>query len=288
MEIVMFERCVFATTMNSDYIDAWEYVSKSYKTLFGVESTLGVVYNNETKDKFTQLLPELEKYGEVFSVNADECPNIPDGNQSKMFRHYLIQKEYPDTICIVGDIDLIPLRKEYLLGRVREAVERGWDKTKVMAVGSDYYAHSEGHGKFPIYHMMLTGKVAVDIFSNGIRKETFTDFLNQYKDGGWDKRCNPELPVDRPNKHFPVAPFSDESLFRNLILNNKELEKKLVHVSKGMTFAFNNGPMKQHASKYWSHEYKDEHVINGTYVEAHFHMGNKPSLKHIYDLVFKK
>ena len=210
------------------------------------------------------------------------------GNQAKMFRHYLIQKEYDNIACIVGDIDLIPLKREYLLGRMEVAIQKGWDKTKVIAIGRDYYLHSEGHGKFPIYHMVLCGKTACDIFSGGVKKENFTDFLLQFEDMGWDNRCNPSLPVDRPYGHFPVAPFSDESLFRNLILKNKELEHRLVHVDKGMDYDFTNGPMKQHASKYWSHLYKDQEVLDGTYTEAHFHMSNNPSLKHIYNLVFNK
>ena len=87
---------------NPEYIDFWNPVSKIWKEIFNITPVLGLIGDEES---------ELEEtdFGLVKKFKVIE--NVDIGLQSQVVRLFL--PKFLDGICLMSDIDMIPLSKKY-------------------------------------------------------------------------------------------------------------------------------------------------------------------------------
>ena len=131
------------------YIDFWEPISKYWKTKFNIHPVLLYCGND---DCFLS-----EEYGTVHRILPID--GIPDYHSATWGRFW-ITKKYQDKICLVGDIDLIPLSHKFFV----EGVEKFSDDTYVHLnagwyYGNDTNAWKNGYNIVGAYGHLAKGSV---------------------------------------------------------------------------------------------------------------------------------
>jgi len=188
---------------NPLYRDFWPIVSWAYGKM-GFETHLAYVTKKETHD-----LP-----GNVTIFKP--VPDVPEGNQGKFARFYLASTL--EDICYIDDIDLFPLRKDFITDKVYKwqdfTVEQIFNDI-LLCVGAEVYGYT---GTYPISQMTAYSETwAKFINPNGL---TFAEVVRSLKDKAWfDDRENiniwPEHSAKREDYYF-----SDERLIKRLIYEN--------------------------------------------------------------------
>jgi len=101
---------IISSDSNPMYLDFWPIVSKLWKQKFNIEPIL--IYIDEEKDKEIS-----EEYGTVLRLTPLE--NIPLYIQT-LWSRYWLPSLYPNKTCIISDIDMLPLSKEYFIDKIKE------------------------------------------------------------------------------------------------------------------------------------------------------------------------
>ena len=151
----MFQRVILSSNEDPKYIEYWPIISWAWKALFGVKTSLAFVTD---KEETHSKVEELKRYGDEVVV-LPEIEGIPSSNNAKMGRHFLASK-HTDEICMVADIDMLPLQTEYYLNYMSN-----YKDNFLLINGKDAYIGSSEEGKFPIYYTTATGKVFHDILN---------------------------------------------------------------------------------------------------------------------------
>ena len=106
---------ILSCDSNKEYLDFWEPVSKLWKLKIGITPVLVYV-----SDVDIQLSCE---YGEV--VRVSPVPGMSIVTQSQLARYwYPINK--PNDVCIISDIDMLPLSRYYFLDMLKDMDENSW------------------------------------------------------------------------------------------------------------------------------------------------------------------
>ena len=134
------EYAIHSSDSNSMYLDFWPVVSKIWKLRFGVTPVL--VYIDENHD-----IDIDDTFGEV--VKYKPVDGIPLYLQTLWVRYwYPTQK--PNNICILSDIDMLPLSKPYFVDQIEN-------------IPNDFYVHLnsciQDYGTLPsCYHVAKGSK----------------------------------------------------------------------------------------------------------------------------------
>ena len=137
-----------------------------------------------------------------------EIGGIPSANLSKVVRYFIAAQMGSDTICLIHDMDSIPLQRPYW-----EWLFKDYVHGKLLAVGGEVY-EGANEGKFPASNMMGSGEV-------------FTKLINPL---GWSfialvHSCVGVRQFDDKENIAQIRQiFSDESLIRYLIHKNLKPE----------------------------------------------------------------
>lgn len=98
---------IMGSNMNPLYYDFWPIISKTWKEIFNITPVLGLIC--DTDSDFIK-----DEYGLVKKFKSID--GIDDGLQSQIIRFYL--PTLLDDICIISDIDMLPLSKKYFINNI--------------------------------------------------------------------------------------------------------------------------------------------------------------------------
>ena len=120
-----FNKIIVSTNDDPTFYNFWELVYKSWKTFFpNVEVILAFITNRPENDPIVQ---HLKQWGTVKLY--PEILNIPTPNLAKVVRLIEATKHGTD-VCMVNDIDLVPLQSEYVYDRLSLR-----EKDKLLLIG---------------------------------------------------------------------------------------------------------------------------------------------------------
>ncbi len=94
-------KIILSTDDNPNYIEFTKITCRAFIKLLGIKPTLGYL-TNKPKSEWEG----LENVAEVIQFKPDA--RIPRGNNAKVLR-IILASMYPNDICMLGDIDLLPL-----------------------------------------------------------------------------------------------------------------------------------------------------------------------------------
>lgn len=126
---------IMSSDSNPMYLDFWPTVSKLWKKKFNIEPIL--IYIDEDQEKEIST-----KYGTVLKLKP--IKNIPISIQT-LWSRYWLPIQYPENVCIISDIDMLPLSEKYFIDNIKN-------------IKDDKYVHLnpciESYGMIPsCYHV---------------------------------------------------------------------------------------------------------------------------------------
>jgi hypothetical protein len=102
------DRVILATNNNENYIEFWPVVAKAWQKM-GIRPTLGLIATSDvTVD---------ETLGDV--IRFEPIPGLAESTQAQAIR-LLLPAYFPDDVCILSDIDMLPLNRDYFFNSVKE------------------------------------------------------------------------------------------------------------------------------------------------------------------------
>jgi hypothetical protein len=199
-----FDRIVISANESWLYIDFWPIVSYAWRTIFPeARPTLAFLTERHDDDDFVL---QLRRHGDVVLVRPTRT--ITQAAQAKMARYFVAAK-FPDEVCMIDDIDAIPIDRDWHLARTAQR-----PPGTMLWVGSEVYGAAGGQA--PASMMTAEGKIFSKLFAIG--ELSFPDWLNTLKRGGVE-HDNIESPVYNEGIECSTSPvrlgqamFSDEGL----------------------------------------------------------------------------
>lgn len=133
---MVIDRAIVSTDDNSLYYEFWPYVAKGWKNI-NIEPTVAVIGDVNLN----------YAYGSIIKVPVME--GIPSGFIAQVIR-FIIPCLYPHEVSVIGDIDMIPLRKDYFSKEIAQ-----YDNDAVIVFSSDAY---KGNMRYPMCYIAAKGK----------------------------------------------------------------------------------------------------------------------------------
>ncbi len=147
MHAFMIQRVILATDTHEDYIEFWPIVAKAWKDVMGITPTLALIAKEGI---------EIDaSLGEV--IRFDPIEGIPTSFQAQVVR-LLLPTLFPDDICIVSDIDMVPLKKEYFIDTVKP-----YSRDAFVVFRDNAYRAQEC--KFPMCYIAAKGQTFKEVFN---------------------------------------------------------------------------------------------------------------------------
>lgn len=141
------DRVILGCDTNPMYIDFWPLVAKAWKKIVGVKPTLALIAPKDFKID--------ESLGKV--IRFEPLPDIPTSFQAQVIR-LLLPAYFEDEVCIISDMDMIPVQKNYFVNAVA-----GTDK-KCFVVYKDGAFDSDHNKEYPMCYNAASGKTFKEIF----------------------------------------------------------------------------------------------------------------------------
>jgi len=100
-------RAIVSSDQNKEYLQFWPIVAQAWKEIIGIQPTLLFVGPHDT--------PIEDSKGDV--IRFEPIPDIPTPYQAMTIR-LLAPAFFPEDICIISDIDMLPLDKSYFINNI--------------------------------------------------------------------------------------------------------------------------------------------------------------------------
>ena len=226
-------------------------VSLAWQKLLGIKPTLAYVTDTveSTWDWMKEYCADIVK----FPVRKDLKNNCVRAYCARM----IIRYKYPEDICMVSDLDMIPLNKEYF-----NNLPENYSLDKFVNLTYDAFLNGDGDAinltyplsmrKFPTCYSIATGKIWKEI----INPEDLDDDLVI---DSWNG-----LNVYDPKENINAPYFCDESLMRMLIQRWNPSRDKLIGIDRGLEGG--RVARRLDRSSWFIDEYK---LQNNFYIDAH-------------------
>lgn len=254
------DKIILSSNEDPTYFEFWPIVSGAYKKMFPeAEVCLAFVTKRTENDP---VVIEARKHGTV--VLFKPIDDVPEGHQAKVAR-FILASQYEDRLCYIDDIDLFPLKSEFITDKIDL-----WDSFThddscnniLMCVGAEVYGFT---GTYPISQMTAVG-YTFKCFINP-KKLPYDQLIRSWKDKAeFDDRENiniwPDMVGDRVDYYF-----SDERLLRRLLFHNPVPKLEL---PRGYT-DYLEATIDRHTLNKETGEwvYDREKLKSGGYVNAH-------------------
>jgi hypothetical protein len=144
---LVIDRVILATDSNPAYIEFWPIVAKAWRERIGIKPTLALIANNDVQVD--------ETLGDV--IRFEPIPGIPTSLQAQAIR-LLLPAYFPDDCCIISDIDMIPLSRDYFVNSVTDLPDDAFIVYRDRAYG-------ENDARYPMCYVAAKGSVFKDIFN---------------------------------------------------------------------------------------------------------------------------
>lgn len=138
------QRVILATDANPTYIQFWPVVAHTWKNLIGLKPTLALIADESV------IIDET--LGDV--IRFKPIPGVPTAQHAQIIRLFL-PAYFPEEGCIISDIDMLPLNKEYFI----ESVASAPDNCFVV-----YRDQAYKGTRFPMCYNAALGKTFAEIF----------------------------------------------------------------------------------------------------------------------------
>lgn len=140
-------RVIVASDANPMYLQFWPLVAKTWKNLVGLRPTLFLVAPADvTVD---------ESLGDV--IRIEPLPGIPTSFQAQVIR-LLAPAYFEHDVCLISDMDMIPLSKDYFTKSVNTVFEN------CFVVYKDGAFAGENINEYPMCYNAAKGWVFKEIF----------------------------------------------------------------------------------------------------------------------------
>ena len=154
-------RVILACDNNPMYIQFWPIVSRAWTQLVGVRPTLALIADSSvTVD---------ESLGDV--IRFDPIPGVPTSLYAQAIR-LLLPALYENDFCIIADIDMIPLSKEYFQDSVKDISDDKFVVYRDKGYPVEYK-------KFPMCYHAARGSVYKEVF-NVHDKNSIPEIIKQW------------------------------------------------------------------------------------------------------------
>lgn len=250
----MFNRIITSTNEDPTYLDFWKIQILSHKIFFPNKILTIAFLTNRSEDD--DLIVEMRSYGIDVRLYKP-TPNIPEGNHAKLLR-YLCASEFEDDVCVITDMDTIPLQSDYLNNLTSER-----ELNKILCVGSEVYKDTPHSGKFPAHHITAEGKLFKKLFNP--KDLSNEDLINEIS-----KINN----VYDHKESLLSSEFSDESLIR-VLFERGDVGRQ--HLSRNINIK------EQWIDRSWWDIDKDR-LYSFNYIEANLLRPYKQNVSRIKDI----
>ena len=139
------KRVILATNNNPNYIQFWPIVAPLWQAM-GIRPTLALIAYEDC--------PIDTTLGDV--IRFDPIPNVAESTQAQTIR-LLLPALFPDDICIISDIDMLPVSQSYFIDGAANCPE------DTFLVYRDC-AHGCGYPHYPMCYNAAKGSVFAAIF----------------------------------------------------------------------------------------------------------------------------
>jgi len=142
------DRVILATDTHLMYMDFWPLVARMWEEIVGVKPTLAFI---APAGVFID-----ESLGDV--IRFEPIPGVPTSLHAQVIR-LLLPAYFPDDFCIISDIDMIPLSKNYFIESVQDA---SCDSFVIFRDQADsYYTENK---RYPMCYNAAKGSIFAEIF----------------------------------------------------------------------------------------------------------------------------
>lgn len=139
-------RVILSTDANEKYIEFWPLVAKAWKEIVGITPTLALIADENVKID--------ESLGDV--IRFEPLPDIPTSLQAQVIR-LLLPIYFPEDVCIISDIDMIPLKKSYFVNSITQ-----FPDNRFIIYRDKAYKNTE---RYPMCYNAAKGKVFSEVFN---------------------------------------------------------------------------------------------------------------------------
>jgi hypothetical protein len=146
---LIIDRAIVSSDTNPDYLDFWPIVAKAWIKL-GIKPTLALIADN--------LVQVDESLGDV--IRFRPIPGVSNALYSQAVR-LLLPIIFKDEVCLISDIDMIPISESYFKDSVRSIAD---DKFVVYRDA----AYSSKDQRYPMCYNVAKGTTFQEVF--GIKK----------------------------------------------------------------------------------------------------------------------
>lgn len=150
---------------NPLYLDFWPVVSKIWKERFNITPVLGLICNENS---------EMYDDGNGLVIKFKSVGGYDDGLQSQLIRLFL--PKFLEGICLISDIDMIPLSKKYFINEMSNYSD---DEFIIM---SSHHPQTININQYPMCYVAGSDKNFKQIFDLNVNWDTF---LSRVPNVGW-------------------------------------------------------------------------------------------------------
>ncbi len=140
------DRVILATDNHPNYIQFWPVVAQAWSDIVGITPILALIADDSVKIDETR--------GDVIRFAPIE--GVKTSLHAQTIR-LLLPTMFPDEICILSDIDIIPLSKEYFVDSVKEFA----DDTFIVYQNLEYDPRGN---RWPMCYCAAKGSTFREIF----------------------------------------------------------------------------------------------------------------------------
>lgn len=209
---------------NPYYLDFWPTISKVWSQVFKVKPVLGLICDEDSEIYEDQ-------YGLVKKFKRTEGVDL--GLQSQIVRFYLAN--YVNGNCLISDIDMLPLSKEYFEGTCSRL------DTKNIVIHSSDNPECLRKNMYPMCYVAASSEVFKSVFDLHLSWDEFSNLLNN-RNETW---------------------FTDQKYLFEKVNQYNEINQNVIFLKRGW-----NGPANRRIDRVnWI--YNPERVNSGFYIDSH-------------------
>jgi hypothetical protein len=140
------------------YLDFWEIVRDLWIKKIGIKPILVKIDN----------VDEVIDGGDFIIHKIKKVEGVNTGFQSQIARLY-VTKSYQDKVCLISDIDMLPLSKNYFVDNIKS-----YEDESMIIFSSDAYG---GIGRYPMCYNAAKGSLFDEILNLDSSFESFCSRL---------------------------------------------------------------------------------------------------------------
>lgn len=170
------DRVILATNDNPDYIQFWPLAAKLWTEIVGVRPTLALIGDSSVEVD--------ETLGDVLRFKP--IKGVPTSRYAQCIR-LLLPCLFPNDMCIVSDIDLLPLQNEFYTKNVQKFADDAFVVYRDLHYYSWYSYYFIKKKRYYMNYIAAKGSTFQEIF--GVTNaDQFSDIIKNWQTHGfgWD------------------------------------------------------------------------------------------------------